>query len=215
LGAYFFFLWRLPMGYPRALSIVMAMVGLVLLLGGGPVLRLTWFPIAFLLLAIPLPQRTYVALTMPQQKLASTAAAMIMPILSPGLYTEAQGVVIDYMMPGRPAGQLNVEEACSGMRSMMAIVTLGVAMAYLGERPWWQRLMLIATCVPIAILCNMIRVTITGLLFIHGQEELARGTPHQLLGLAMLLVALGMYSLVGWVLARLWIDVPESETARC
>lgn len=211
LGSYFYFLWPLPMGYPRALSLVGALVGLVLLLGGWKMLKLTWFPIAFLLLAIPLPQRLYVALTMPQQKLASMAAAMIMPLVTPGLYTDASGVVIDYIMPGRPSGQLNVEEACSGMRSMMAIVTLGVAMAYLGDKPLWQRLVLLATCVPIAIFCNMIRVTMTGLFFIHGYEGLAKGTPHQLLGLAMLGLALGLYSLIGWVLARLFVEGSEDR----
>lgn len=211
LGVYFFFLWPLPMGYPRAVSLIGALFGLVLLLGGWPILRLTWFPISFLLLAIPLPQSVYVAITMPQQKLASIAAAAIMPILTPGLYTEAQGVVIDYLMPGRPAGQLNVEEACSGMRSMMAILTLGVAMAYLGDRPLWQRLVLLATCVPIAIMCNIIRVTTTGLFFIQGYEGLAKGTPHQILGLAMLVLALGMYALVGWVLERLLVEGPEEH----
>lgn len=211
LSSYFYFLWPLPMGYPRALSLVGVLVGLVLLLGGWRILKLTWFPIAFLLLAIPLPQRIYVALTMPQQKLASMAAAMIMPLVTPGLYTDASGVVIDYTMPGRPSGQLNVEEACSGMRSMMAIVTLGVAMAYLGDKPLWQRLVLLATCVPIAILCNMIRVTLTGLFFIHGYEGLAKGTPHQILGLAMLALALGMYSAVGWVLAKLFVDGPDEN----
>lgn len=211
LVAYFYFLWRLPMGYPRALTLVGTLVGLVLLLGGWPMLRLTWFPIAFLMLAIPLPERVYVALTMPQQKLASGAAALIMPLVTPGLYMEAQGVVIDYLMPGRPAGQLNVEEACSGMRSMMAIVTLGVALAYLGDKPLWQRLVLLMTCVPIAILCNMMRVTLTGLFFIHGYEGLAKGTPHQILGLAMLVLALGMYSVVGWVLERLMVEGVEVQ----
>lgn len=206
LGVYFYFLWRLPMGYPRAVSLIGVVAGLVLLLGGWGILRRTWFALAFLLLAVPLPQRTYVALTMPQQKLASRAAAAVMPLVSPGLYTETQGVVIEYMAPGRPAGQLNVEEACSGMRSLMAIVTLGVAFAYLGERALWQRLVLVAACVPIAVACNVVRVTTTGLLFIHGYDFLAKGTPHTVLGLVVLGLALGMYSGVGWVLERLYVE---------
>ena len=132
-----------------------------------------------------------------------------MPWFASGLYAEAQAVVIDYVMPGGARGQLNVEEACSGMRLMMAFVTLGVAMAYLGDRPAWQRLVMVAACLPIAVFCNAVRVTTTGLFFIYGHEELARGTPHQLLGFVMLAVALGLFSLLGYVLSRLFIEEPD------
>lgn len=206
LAVYFLCSWRLLMSYPQAVALVGAIFGVTLLLGGTEVIRVAWFPIAFLLLAIPLPTRIYVNLTMPQQAFASTAAAAIMPLFASGLYTEAQSVVIDYIMPGRAPGQLNVEEACSGMRLMMAFVTLGVAMAYLGERPAWQRLIMVLSCVPIALLCNTIRVTVTGLLYIYGHEDLAKGTPHTLLGIAMLAVALGCYFLIGLVLSRLFIE---------
>lgn len=224
LVMYFVFAWRLRMAYPQALSLVGAIFGLTLLFGGWSVMRVAWFPIAFLALAIPLPNRMYVELTMPLRRLASTAAAALMPLLAPGLHTEAQSVVIDYIAPGRPPGTLNVEEACSGMRLMMAFVTLGVAMAYLGDRPWWQRAIMIVFCVPIAVLCNTIRVTTTGLLHVYGDVspgwlqslgidglgDLAQGTPHQVLGLLMLLIALGLYAIIGYVLSHLFIE--ESAT---
>ncbi|MBI4719378.1 MAG: exosortase/archaeosortase family protein [Planctomycetes bacterium] len=214
LGLYFFSAWRLSMRYPQALTIVGAIFGATLLLGGWSVVRLAWFPIAFLLLAIPLPESVYVALTQPQQVIASKAAAAVMPLFAPGLYTEAQAVVIDYLLPGRPPSQLNVAEACSGMRSMMAILTLGVAMAYVDDRPAWQRLVMILFCIPIAILCNTIRVTITGLLVIYGHDDWARGTPHLVLGMLMFAVALGLYSLIGYVLSRLWVeDTTEGQEA--
>lgn len=209
LAGFFLSAWWGRWHYPQALSIIGAMLGLVLLLGGWGLLRVVWFPVLFLALAIPLPERLYVQLTFPLRQLASSAAAVIMPMLSPGLFAEAQAVVIDYALPGRPPGQLNVEEACSGMRLMMAFVTLGVAMAYLGDRPWWQRLIMVLSCVPIALICNVVRVTSTGLLHIHGYEDWARGTPHELLGIAMLGLALGLYTLLGFVLSRIFVEVPE------
>ncbi|MCH7631918.1 MAG: exosortase/archaeosortase family protein [Planctomycetes bacterium] len=136
-------------------------------------------------------------------------AAAVMPLVVTGLHTEAQAVVIDYLAPGGLSGQLNVEEACSGMRLMMAFVTLGVAMAYLGDRPAWQRVIMVVFCVPIAVFCNTIRVTMTGLFLITGRTELAQGTPHQLLGIAMLVLALGMFALVGYVLANLFVEVTD------
>ncbi len=213
LVLYFASGWVFRMAYPQAVSIVGSLFGVTLLLGGWPIMRVAWFPIVFLLLAVPLPNRLYVELTMPLRQWASSAAAALMPLFASGLHTEAQAVVIDYVMPGRPPGTLNIEEACSGMRLMMAFVTLGVAMAYLHNRPVWQRLVMVASCLPIAMFCNTIRVTTTGLLYIHGKEDFAQGTPHQLLGIAMLLVALGLYALIGYVLSNLFVEQTEGAGA--
>ncbi len=209
LAVYFVFSWRVPMAYPRAVSLIGAIFGVTLLMGGWGVMRIAWFPILFLLLAVPLPDRQYVQMTMPLRQLASSVSAAVMPLFADGLHTEAQAVVIDYVMPGRPPGTLNVEEACSGMRSTMAFVTLGVAMAYLGNRPGWQRLIMVGTCVPIAVFCNIIRVTITGLLYVNGHADLARGTAHQLLGILMFAVALSLFALIGYVLSHLFVEEPE------
>ncbi len=213
LGAYFWSAWWARMAYPQAVSMVGAIFGTTLLMGGWGILRITWFPITFLMFAIPLPQSEYVKLTRPLRELASTVAAAVMPLFITGLHTQAQAVVIDYMLPSGASGQLNVEEACSGMRLMMAFVTLGVAMAYLGDRPLWQRAIMILACLPIAVLCNAIRVTVTGLFTITGHAEYAQGTPHQLLGIAMLVVALGCYAAIGYVLSHLFVDVQEKELA--
>jgi exosortase len=175
-------------------------------------MRIAWLPIAYLLLAVPLPKWLYVDLTLPLRRLASTVAAEVMPLFAPGLQTEAQAVVIDYVMPGMPPGTLNVEEACSGMRLMMAFVALGVAMAYLDPRPLWHRLVMVLACVPVAILCNAIRVTTTGLFFVYGQPDLARGTPHQLLGIGTLGIALVMFAAVRWVLDNLFVEA-ETEAS--
>lgn len=213
LAVYFVSAWRLRMSYPQSLSMVGAIFGVTLLLGGWAVIRLAGFPILFLLFAIPLPQSIYVELTMPLRKLASTVAAAVMPIFAPGLHTESQAVVIDYVMPGAPPNTLNVEEACSGMRLMMAFVALGVAMAYVQKRPLWQRVVMVLSCIPVAVFCNSIRVTTTGLLHVYGHPELARGTPHQLLGLATLGIALGLFALTGYVLNHLFVEgASEDET---
>ncbi len=213
LGLYFFFAWVVPMGYPQGLSMVGTIFGVTLLMGGWSVMRVAWFPIAFLVLAIPLPHSLYFQVTVPLREWASTAAAAVMPLLVSGLHTEAQAVVIDYLAPGGRAGTLNVEEACSGMRLMMAFVTLGVAMAYLGDRPAWQRLIMVLSCVPIAVFCNTVRTIVTGVFTVTGRSDLAEGTPHQLLGVGMLLLALGLFALLGYVLGHLFVDVPD-EGAR-
>ena len=209
---YFVSAWWWSMTYPQAVSMVGTIFGATLLLGGWGIIRLAWFPIAFMFFAIPLPQWLYAQLTQGLQAFASSAAAAVMPLFAPGLWAEAQAVVIDYAMPGGGRGQLNVEEACSGMRLMMAFVTLGVAMAYLGDRPLWQRVIMLLSCVPIAVFCNTIRVTTTGLFFVYGRQDWATGTPHQLLGISMLVIALGLYALIGYILSHLFIEGPEERS---
>lgn len=205
----FFFAWIVPMTYPQALTLFGSIYGAMLLLGGWPLIRAVWFSVFFLVLAVPLPQRTYVEITQPLREIASKVSAAVLPFLVPGLHADAQAVVIDYMLPGGKTGQLNVEEACSGMRLMMAFVTLGLAMAYLGQRPLWQRLFMVGCCVPIAVFCNAVRVTLTGYFTVTGHTSLAQGTPHELLGIAMLLLALALYAAIGYVLSHLWVEVED------
>jgi exosortase len=211
LTIYFYFLFVNPMAYPQAVSLVVAIAAVVLLLSGWPMLRLVWFPILFLLFAVPLPDGLYVDLTMPLRKLATHVAAAVLELVVPDLTTDTSGVVIDYRTATGKIGMLNVEEACSGMRLMMAFVTLGAAMAYLGNRAVWQRAIMVLACVPIAVFCNIIRVTVTGLLHVYGREDLAEGAPHEFLGLAMLPIALGLFALLGYILDNLFVEVDEDQ----
>lgn len=214
LSVYFAFAWVIPMGYPQGVSIVVSIFGVTLLLGGWRVMRVAWFPILFLLLAIPLPHRTYVELSRPLREWSSVAGATLMPMFMSGLYTQAQALVIDYLVTSDVTsevrtGQLNVEQACSGMRLLMSFFTIGLAMSYLGDRPMWQRLVMVVCCVPIAVFCNTIRVTLTGLAVVAERADLAQGTPHQLLGIAMLALSLGLFWLLGYVLSNLVVEVGD------
>ncbi len=202
--------YALSMGYPQHLSLVPYLIGLTLLVGGWKLLRVSWFPIVYLLFAIPLPSSLYFQITFPLRRLASLVAGKVLHFL-PGVFTEVQGVVIDYSYGSNPPGSLNVEDACSGMRLMMAFCSLGVAMAYLGDRPVWQRGIMVLSCIPIAVFCNTLRVFSTGVIHIYGYEDWAQGTPHQLLGLAMLPIALGLFGFVSWVLNNILEEVPEEE----
>ncbi len=194
-------------GYPQSLAIIPCMLGMVLLIWGNQVFRVAWFPICYLVFAIPLPRSMFFRLTLPLREFASQVSGWVLGLL-PKVYTSIQGVVIDYEH-GTQRGSLNVEEACSGMRLMMAFCSLGVAMAYLGDRPLWQRIVMILCCVPIAVFCNMIRVLVTGIVHVYGREDLAQGTAHGLLGLAMLPIALGLFALVGYILSNLVVDIDE------
>jgi len=84
-----------------------------------------------------------------------------------------------------------------------------VAMAYLHYRPAWQRLVLLASTVPIAILCNIIRVIITGFIYVIINPQYAQGIYHDMLGMAMLPLAFGLYGGLAWFMSNLFTDSEE------
>ncbi len=104
-------------------------------------------------------------------------------------------------------------EACSGMRLLMAFLALGVAMAYLHYRPPWQRAILLLSTVPIAILCNVVRVTATGFLYVLAGQKYTQGIYHDMLGLAMLPLAFGLYGLLAWFMSSLFIEEDDAVRA--
>jgi exosortase len=211
-AAFFIYLYStfsLKMTYPKQVSLVIAIMGSVMAIWGWPVARWSWFAVAFLIFALPLPERVYRELTIPLRNVAANVSAFVLSFV-PDMEAKAQGALVEYFYQGK-ADTLDIERACSGMRLLMTMMALGVAMAFIHERPIWQRLLMIMACVPIAIFCNIIRVTTTGFLVVFGQHELAHGTPHTLLGLAMLLIAFGLFGGISFVLRHLFVE-DETET---
>lgn len=194
--------------YPKTVSLVLTIAGISLMLFGWPMTRWAWFGIAFLMFAMPVPDRLYEQLTIPLRGVAANISAAILSMV-PGMLAEPQGTLVEYMYQGR-VGTLDVERACSGMRLLVTMSALGVAMAFLNERPLWQRMIVILACVPIAIFCNIVRVTTTGFLYVFGREDLASGAPHMLLGLGMLVVAFALYSAINYILSHLFVDGDHS-----
>ena len=192
--------------YFRSLSMIVAIVAVVLFLGGLRLLRYTWFAIAFLIFAVPLPDRLYKSMTNPMRQWAASVAAALLNLVN-GMEATAKGAMIDIIYKGRhlePA--LDVAEACSGMRLLMAFLALGVVMAYIHHRLVWQRIILLASTVPIAIFCNIIRVTFTGFLYVLANPKYTKGIYHDLLGIAMLPLAFGMYGFLAWFMSSLFVE---------
>ena len=200
---------QMRIGYFKPIMMIFTLAGIVLTLGGWPVLRLTWLPIFFLIFAIKIPDFIYTPLTMKLRTWASLFAATILDFI-PGLNCEAWNVVIKGSYKGEPV-ELNVADACSGMRLLRTFVALGVAMAWLEKRPTWQRIGLLISTIPIAIICNMLRVLITGLIYIFIGPEYATGLLHSLLGLVMLVVAFALYGGLTWVMNNFVIEETDDQ----
>jgi len=193
-------------GYFRPLGMIATLGAIVLFWGGWRLVKYTWLPVGFLVFAVPLPARYYVSLTMPMRQLAATIATALFNLVDQ-MQATANGVVIDVIYKGqRLEPALNVAEACSGMRLLMAFLALGVAMAYLHYRPIWQRIILLISTIPIAILCNIVRVTVTGFIYVLIHPKYAQGIYHDILGMAMLPLAFGLYGFLAWFMSSLFVE---------
>ena len=194
--------------YAYGLPIIMiASLGAIVLFQlGWKQLRYFWLPVVFLVFAVPLPLRIYREITIPMRQWAASIASGVLSLV-PNLEAAASGVVIDIVYKGvKFEPSLDVAEACSGMRLLMAFLALGVAMAYLHDRPVWQRLVLLCSTVPIAILCNVVRVTVTGFIYILIDPKYAQGIYHDMLGMLMLPLAFILYGLIAWFMENLMVD---------
>ena len=211
LLGYQYFLWVWPMGYPRPAMMLLCLAGVIVFLCGLPILRLVWVPWLYLFFAVPLPQGVYFRLTDPLRRMAAVVATQVLSLF-PELDIEKVGSTIEYVYRGQ-TGELGVADACSGMRSTMTLCALGVAVAFISERPWWQRLIMVASCIPIAIFANFVRVTTTSMLHIFVDPKYAGGTYHTLLGLVTLLLAFGVFSGLGWLLSHLFVEDSDPEAA--
>lgn len=182
-------------------SFVLALIGLVLLLWGRQVFKILAFPLFFLFLMVPLPQSLVNVVAFPLQLIAADWAVDLLYYLHiPAL---REGNIIHL-----PETTLFVAEACSGLRSLMALVTLGVVFAYFFRQSWGERILIVASTIPIAIIVNSGRVALTGILTYRFGEKAAEGAIHEFQGLitfgAAFVLLLALAALLGMVWPNRW-----------
>lgn len=163
-------------------AFVLTVIGLVLLLLGRAMFRILAFPLLFLFLMVPLPQSLVNIIAFPLQLIAAQIAIWTLHFI--GIPALLEGNIIHLAHT-----ELFVAEACSGLRSLMALLTLGVVFAYFLERGIVRRLILIISTVPIAIGVNAFRVALTGILTQAYGQAAASGFIHDFQGIITFLLA--------------------------
>jgi exosortase len=187
-------------------SLIMVIAGLVLFLLGRASLRALLFPIACLFFMIPLPTIVVNMVAFPLQLFAAKTAAFC--LLNFGIPAIREGNLIVLADT-----TLEVAEACSGIRSLQALLALGTIYAYFSQHSMWKRLALIALSVPIAIIANAFRVTGTGLLAHYWGTEAAEGFYHTMSGWLIFVVAFLLLVACGLVLSRMGRDKRKESPA--
>lgn len=163
-------------------ALLITLVGCILLLCDWPVLRLLAFPLFLLAFMIPLPRVIFNQIAFPLQLLASQVAESSLALL--GIPVLREGNILELA-----SQRLNVVEACSGIRSLLSLSFLALVYAYFFDTKPWMRAVLLAASVPIAILANAGRVTITGIISEYD-AALAQGFFHSVEGWVIFLVSL-------------------------
>jgi exosortase len=192
------------------LSMLVVLYGAALYILGWQWMKILWLPIAFLAFAINPPGLIYAKITQPMQSIAAEAGVQLLPLF--GVEALRQGTTL-LVHTSKGFVPLLVAEACSGIRMLMAFGALAVILAYMSHRPMWQKALLAVCAAPVAILCNALRVSLTGVAYVYLGPAWGQGTMHEYLGFVMLIPALGMQLGLAWILDRMFIEEPEPALA--
>ncbi len=177
------------------ISIIPVSLGLVLLVGGVACLRWAWPALLFLGLMVPLPHSIEMALGAPLQRLATKLSTFILQTL--GFPAVAEGNIITL-----EEAQIGVVEACNGLGMLVMFIAFAAAVALIIQRSWIEKLLVLLSAVPIALLANTARIVITGVLHETVGSKVAYWVYHDLAGWLMMPMALAALGVILWILSK-------------
>lgn len=183
------------------LSLIVCLLGVFVLVGGLRTLRWAGPPIAFLVFMFPLPGFLVDRILRPMQTMATISSVYALQTLGVDVFREGNRIVLEHT-------PMNVVDQCSGLRMLTIFIALAVAIVMISNhRPLWERAIILMSSVPIALLVNTIRITVTGLLYnLNLDEEIVNHIFHDFAGLIMMPLALGFLFLEMQILSRLVIE---------
>ncbi len=182
--------------FTRRSAVLLALFGIVLYYRGWPQARAWWLPFGLLLVTVPIPEVVLNTITLPLQLFASKVAVGLLQFRH--VPAELAGNII--RLPGT---ELFVAEACSGLRSLSALVGMSLLMGGTLLKTVSGRVGLLLLAVPAALAANALRVFLTGYLVYYVGPQAAEGMVHQSAGIAVFLLALGFVAAGMGILRRL------------
>jgi exosortase len=200
-GTHYYFVWL------DAISFLPCLAGLCLMVGGVQAGCWAWPAIAFLVFMIPLPYRLEVMMADPLQHVATVASTFALQTLGFPALAEGNTILLNEV-------KLGIVEACSGLRMLVIFFALSTAVTVAIKRPLWEKLVIVASAIPIALLVNITRITVTGILHDTVGSDIANAVFHDLAGWLMMPLALGLLWVELTLLKRLLIETtPDRNQA--
>jgi len=213
-GAWYMFCWLGPDAVRhhnlQGAGLTLTLFGVALLFCGFRAMLFLWFPLLYLcVFGQTVSKNLMNFVTFPMQDITARGSHIFLNLIT--IDTDRTGNIL-YIWSNGEAKPLNIAEACSGMRMLMAFMALGVAMAFTGLRHWWQRIALVAMGIPTAIVVNILRVATLAVLSLFD-TDFAAGDFHTFIGLLWLVPAFLIYLGIMWTLRHLVIedDAPGSS----
>jgi len=164
-------------------GMVLCAAGIIMSILGREASAKLWYPLLFLFFMLPLPHRVHLSVLLPLQDISTRVSGTVLEMLA--IPVVQQGHVLEV------AGhRLAVAEACSGLRMAVAFMIVTAVVVYLVRRPRWQKAIVLLTAVPIAVVCNVVRIVGSACLYNAGLDFLAQGAFHDGAGILMMPVAL-------------------------
>ncbi len=183
-------------------SLVLTIAALVLMVAGWKVFRKVTWILLFLFLMVPFPGRVHNLISGPLQRAATTGSVFLLEAF--GVKVIQNGNVVT--LNGQTT--MAVEEACSGLRMLTAFIIIAGFITYMVKRSRPQKAILFLSSVPVAVMCNILRLCITAILFIHVNAETAEKFFHDFAGLCMMPAAVLLMFGGLWLMGKLVITEP-------
>lgn len=185
------------------LSLVLSIASLALLLFGWQVFRKISSLLLFLCLMLPLPRSVHTAVMLPLQSLATISAAFCLEMMGYAVIREGNIIHLNDIT-------MAMAEACNGLRLVTSFFVVTGLVALLIRRTWWEKLIVLLSALPIALLCNTVRLTITAIAFTRLTGQTWERIFHDFGGYAMMPLALAILIFELWLLTKL-TTVTEEE----
>jgi exosortase len=189
------------------LSLIPCLLGVFVLVGGLRTLRWAGPAIVFLALMYPWPRFMTDGISRPLKLIATKCSVFGLQSLGVETFREGNRIQLENM-------PMQVVDQCSGLRMLTVFTAMALAMAILmTKRPWWERLIVVVSAVPIALVVNVVRITATGWLYSMGLAEDYHELIHDVWGWLMMPLALGLLFLETYTLSHLVVDERSDATA--
>jgi exosortase len=197
-GAFYYYGWF------DAASLLVSLAGLAVLVGGRPALRWAWPAVGILVFMVPLPYRVEQAMGAPLQQVATLASTYALQTLGLSAVNEGNIIYLD-------RGVIGVAEACNGLGMLYMFLAFAAAAALVVRRPAADRVILVLSAAPIALLANVARITITGVLTETAGKGAADTFYHDLAGWLMMPLAVAALLAELGLLSRLFVEGQRPE----
>jgi exosortase D (VPLPA-CTERM-specific) len=174
---------------------LLVLYGLVLSLTGPRLFRKLWTPLAMLIFVIPLPMYFTGMLTLDLQLLSSTIGVWVIRAAGISVYLEGNVVDLGTM-------QLEVAEACSGLRYLFPLMVLALLLAYLYRGSMWKRTLIFLSSIPITVLMNSLRIGVIGITVEYWGRRMAEGVLHEFEGWFVFMLSMAGVLLIAFLLTK-------------